>query len=372
MSTLAPLNADLNGHDQPSWNVVPQQEQPAQVKPQAKEDKPVGGVSAKLDYEMETMADFVTEMAAGMYALFSKRICIADIDLTRSIQPGVQYPPAFRKWVLQVLNATRLPSATILLSLSYLALRVRGLSTQGQFKTSERGLYQMLTVSLILGSKFLDDNTFQNKSWAEVSHISIPELNHDEREWLEAFNHRLHHDPDTQDGFNSWKQRWETYETQVAAIAITALRPVDTNVQRERSARGNFSPSAWPQKYGKSTLPGFPMEPFRQPLADSQYCTPTYSPLYDAWYGNGATHEKSPSTAPHTGPTTPDYYGTYDRWDLQRRNPYHASLFTGSDMPFGGMQQSTLGWNCHGAACQCAGCRQQQWMRPRYGPIAVT
>jgi len=210
----------------------------------------------------------------------------------------------------------------------------------------------MLTISLVLGSKFLDDNTFQNKSWAEVSHISTPEINHDEREWLEAFNHRLHNDLSSQDGFNAWKQRWETFETHAAAAAITAFRPVDTNIQRWETFETHAAAAAITalrpvdtniqrnnlQQYGKPTLPSFSME------------SNGYPPMYDSWSG-------SPS---HTGH---DYYG-YDRWDYQGRNPYRANM----DVPLGSFQS---GWNCHGPACQCASCRQNSFMRPRYGPIAV-
>src|SRR6266516_789037 len=47
----------------------------------AKTEKPVGGVAAVLDYEMDVMVDFVSEMAQGMYAFYVSPICIADIDL---------------------------------------------------------------------------------------------------------------------------------------------------------------------------------------------------------------------------------------------------------------------------------------------------
>src|SRR5699024_8529153 len=94
-----------------------------------KEEKPTGGVAAHLDYEMDQMSDFVAEMAQGMYALYSTKINLSDIDFARSVCPGTSVTPQFRKYVYQILSSTRLPSSTILLGLFYLASRMRMLSS---------------------------------------------------------------------------------------------------------------------------------------------------------------------------------------------------------------------------------------------------
>ena len=145
--------------------------------PQPKEEKPAGGVSAYLDYEMEQMAGFVSEMAQGMYALYKSRICLADIGIIRSVKPNALVPPAFRKYVLQVLSSTRLPIAAILLDLLYLSTHMTMLSASGRYTTGSGQVYRMLVTSLQLGSKLLDDNTSQNRSWSEVSNIPVSELN---------------------------------------------------------------------------------------------------------------------------------------------------------------------------------------------------
>lgn len=345
---------------------------------QPKEEKAVGGVSAKLDYDMEQMTDFVAEMTVGMYDIYKSRICIADIDLIRSIKPGMSYPSSFRKWVLQVLNATRLPSATILLSLSYLTLRVRGLSAKERFVPTERSLYQLLTVALILGSKFLDDNTFQNKSWAEVSNISVVELNKDEREWLEAFNHRLHFDSDSPDGYSSWAEQWVIFKARA-----TSLYPSDGSLPRQRSLRQTMTPSAYQQPFARPA----PSNTSRSSDNDGQYNGQSYSP-YGPWFDHrsGTGIDTSPSTAPHTGPNTPDYYGARSGWghvdsyaarqqqyalasmsQFSHQMPAHPAAYQTPNFSHGGGM-----WNCHSAACQCSGCRSQNhFMQPRYGPIVV-
>jgi hypothetical protein len=125
------------------------------TQPPVKEEKPVGGVSAKLDYDMDVMTDFVCETAL------------------RLITPGRMAPTSFRKWVHQVLCATRLPSATILLSMFYLGKRMPMLYAEPKTDTH---LFRLLTIALVMGSKFLDDNTFINRSWSEVSGIRVDEL----------------------------------------------------------------------------------------------------------------------------------------------------------------------------------------------------
>lgn len=207
-----------------------------------KEDKATGGVSAKLDYEMERMTDFVAEAAQGI------------------IHPAAPIQPSFRKWVLQVLTATRLPSATILLSLHYLTVRLRDFPKT--VTTSENQIYRLLAVALVLGSKFLDDNTFINRSWSDVSGIRVSELNHLEMEWLHLINYDLHCDPANPSGLSSWLQLWKDYERAAAdRPSFARLLPLDTNLQR--LAPNTNAPSSYhqQQQYTKGLYSDFTPQP---------------------------------------------------------------------------------------------------------------
>ncbi|KAL8799816.1 MAG: hypothetical protein Q9182_005611 [Xanthomendoza sp. 2 TL-2023] len=186
-----PLLPPTRRSEQSSTNIRQTQHKPA---PPVKEEKATGGVATHLDYELDQMAEFVAEMGQGMYDLYESRICLADIDILRSVNPKASVAPAFRKYVLSVLSSTRLPSSTILLALHYLATRMNMLSLNGRYPTGRAQVYHMLTTALLLGSKFLDDNTFQNRSWSEVSNISVSELNTLELEWLVAIKWDLHVD----------------------------------------------------------------------------------------------------------------------------------------------------------------------------------
>jgi hypothetical protein len=328
----------------------------------AKEDKPVGGVSAKLDYDMDVMTDFVCETAL------------------RLITPGRMMPTSFRKWVHQVLCATRLPSATILLSMYYLHERMPMLAHEPKTDTH---LFRLLTIALVLGSKFLDDNTFINRSWSEVSGIQVHELNELELDWLLAIDFRLHRDYSESQGWISWSQHWKEYQNTAATRAgrSNKLSPIDTSVQRR-----SFNPN--------KPLPPLPMQQAYTPAsyyeapksAQSAYHPPSYS-QYDPWR---SASEHSPASAPTTGPTTPEYYGATGTWGqvegysrrtmfgfppLSQPAPAQAPQQQSSNYgPPAYSQYGTSAWNQHGLSCGCAYCVQRHppyFMAPGYGPQAV-
>ncbi|KAK6958389.1 hypothetical protein Daesc_001188 [Daldinia eschscholtzii] len=153
-----------------------------------------GGVCAVLDYETELMAEYVADMTA------------------RVVLPKLTVSGAFRKFVNQILTSTRLPSTTILLGMNYLAKRVNMLNQTGSFNPNEGQMWKMLTVALLLGSKFLDDNTFQNRSWSDVSGIDVSELNTMENEWLKHIGWSLYVNLDQSHDYNAWLKSWKEWE----------------------------------------------------------------------------------------------------------------------------------------------------------------
>jgi hypothetical protein len=283
---------------------------------------------------MDQMSDFVAEMAQGI------------------VYPGSSVPPQFRKYVYQILSSTRLPSSTILLGLYYLASRMRMLSSTKVFHTGSGQVYRMLTVALLLGSKFLDDNTFQNKSWAEVSNIPVSELNSMELDWLFAFEWKIHDRIyDQQDGFASWLSHWETWRTKTVARAQEsrhALAPIDTNVSRShRVSKPLLSPEGpIPPQYQRSTS-------------------------YETSWLNPAASEYSPPSAPHTGPNTPDYYAA-GPWYTQPPPPYSRTWVPPPQQyippaprsqppsyhhtPAYALPFAQSVWTGHGSSCGCLYC----------------
>ncbi|EAT76466.2 hypothetical protein SNOG_16094 [Parastagonospora nodorum SN15] len=101
---------------------------------------------------------------------------LADEPLVPDAHPTI----GFKKWVATILTTTQV--------------------AQNGKPGSE---YRLLTVALMLGNKFLDDNTYTNKTWAEVSGISVQEVHIMEVEFLSNMRYSL---------FTS-KERWEEWHT---------------------------------------------------------------------------------------------------------------------------------------------------------------
>ncbi|KAL9598384.1 MAG: hypothetical protein Q9219_004546 [cf. Caloplaca sp. 3 TL-2023] len=328
------------------------------------EERATGGVAAHLDYETDQMAEFVAETAQGMYDLYQSRICLADIDILRSVNPRVSVTPAFRRYVFQVLSSTRLPSSTILLGLYYLAARMSMLSTGG-FPPENGTIHHLLTTALLLGSKFLDDNTFQNRSWSEVSNIPVNELNILEIEWLVAIGWELHVDPQDHQGFALWRKHWQGWQAKRFEMSLDThkLGPLDFNVQRLHQL----------PKLQCNTLSvnsSTDVE-IANGQTESSYHTIPYwgSTKYDPWSAVQAKTEYSPPSAPETGPTTPKFYGGL----FDSEYGHLSQLATGNVMQpflhslypsFQRMAYSTpyrqpwltKRWNGHPIACHCIDC----------------
>ncbi|KAI9663342.1 MAG: hypothetical protein M1831_002626 [Alyxoria varia] len=276
----------------PPWN--PPQAQP-QYAAQPEEEKPNGGVSAKLDYDSDRMADFLTEMSSGLYELGLSGPRACDIDIFRTMRQPSELDPKYREFVHHMLKATRLPTNTILLGLSYFAHRLRKLSIAGEScaHTDQR---TSLVVALILASKHLDDNTFQNKSWTDVTGIPIKTINETEIVWFESFDYVLHLDGDCENGFAQCEDFWVDFKHRLPG-QTPLLAPLNTNLPRQPSVTAMSANGYHPDnRYAGS------------------YATPSYahhnsaySPWGGSWLGNPSM-SYSPPTAPHSGPNTPDYY----------------------------------------------------------------
>ena len=274
----------------------------------SKSDETVGGVVAHLDYNLDTMVNFVSNMAQGMHSIFKTRICLADIDISRSVVHSRTASTALRKFVLQVLSSTRLPSSTVLLGLLYLSKRLAILSRKGDYTAGEVDVNSILVVALILSSKFMDDNTFQNKSWSEVSGLRLERLNRTEFLWLSDIKWDLHVDLDDPDGFNLWWQHWTGFSN--PGSSILRSRPHGQTQLADRYA-GIQSSS---QIGAESHLPGLVHHSI-SPLACHQcaaYEIPCASVISSSTIPQGAILEWTPPSEPETGPATPNAWSLVD------------------------------------------------------------
>jgi hypothetical protein len=285
-----------------------------------------GGVCAVLDYEVEPMADYVSEMA------------------TRIVMPQRQVNPAFRKFVSQILTSTRLPSTTILLGMNYLAKRVNTMHSAGQNNHTEGQIWRMLTIALLLGSKFLDDNTFQNKSWAEVSGIPVQELNTLEYEWLAAIQWGLYVNLDGSKDYQAWLSNWKEWQEtkkrqqQPARDRVAGhMSPVDTDMSRSRA---QHLYSAWHQQQVTEY----------ERLSSMKRTQVQQAPLWA--YQPSSWAPTAPLTPPDSGYGTPEYANStalvnsnYAEWfDGALVGGNNASRHYQQPPPYSGFRQS-----CHGS-----------------------
>ena len=353
----------------------------AQSAPKSKEEKVVGGVAAHLDYDMEQMAKFVSEMAQGMYELYDSRICLADIDIIRSVNPSSSVSADFHNYVVQILSSTRLPSSTILLSLYYLATRMTTLSAQGRVATGKGQMYRMLTTSLMLGSKFLDDNTFQNRSWSEVSKIPVTEINVLELEWLLAIGWNMHINPEDSQGFMMWRKHWDHWQAKQITISFDSLKltPLDVNIQRQRSIGKHHSPATlYPPVYDRGAANTSFKEQFQPQWANGR--------RYNDWTPFRPNTEYSPPSAPDTTPNTPEWYGRHSGEHHRTLQQYSSAALprlpqmlpsTLQQTPYASQYSAhytASSWQNHVSNCGCEYClpRADRFsMAPGYGAQSI-
>lgn len=260
-------------------------EAPQQNVPAVQEEKPSGGVSANLNYEIKEMAEFVAKMALNIAF------------------PQNQVSPSWKTFVSQILSSTRLPDATILLGLEYLTRRIQ---KNGGTPPKAMTIHKLLTISLVLASKFLDDNTFQNKSWAEVTGIHVTDINKLEQDWLREMEWNLNIDPTGSGSWEKWNQIWKNWKQEQKQWSRPLAAPV------------KLAPIAaqQPQIYDNGMERNARM--YQQQRASQQLQLPQSRPASSYWSGF-TSPTSSPPSAPETGPSTPEY--NLGGWPLQYTLP---------------------------------------------------
>lgn len=311
---------------------------------------PGGGVCAVLDYEVEHMAEFVAEMA------------------TNVVIPNTMASPSFRKFVSGILSSTRLPKSTILLGMNYLAKRVNTLKANNAYHANDAEVWRMLTVSLILASKFLDDNTFQNRSWAEVSGIAVSELNKLEKAWLEQCSFLLYVNLDYSHDYNAWIKSWEQWKgLKEEAVArqnrerLASLVPaIDTDLNRYAGRYWMDQQTAEYERYQSAKRCDVGPQAYRMPVD---------------WSANTSSvgWHNAPLTPPDSGYGTPEYINsaassnaryndwfsaaaTGGQWNAryqQPQNPYYGHRQNVFSQPYGFNQNV---WDHNLAECSCSSC----------------
>ena len=153
-------------------------------------------------FESASILDFAEDPAST--AVLPQSLCAEALPTT-----------GFRKWVTTILSTTQVAQNVILLALLFV-YRLKKLNPTVKGKLGSE--YRLLTVALMLGNKFLDDNTYTNKTWAEVSGISVAEVHIMEVEFLSNMKYNLYTSAE------QWKD-WQTLLGRFADYFQRATRP---------------------------------------------------------------------------------------------------------------------------------------------------
>lgn len=292
----------------------------------------------------------------------------------RLVAPNTPVTTAFQKFCSGLLSSTRLPSTTILLGLNYLARRINQPNSAHLQNSSEGQVWRMLTVGLLLGSKFLDDNTFQNRSWSEVSGIPVTELNSMEAQWLVSIDWYLYVNLDTSQDFQAWLESWRTWkqtkDIQRAATLerLAPLPRIDTDIVRAQGystrpvvANNNWETKRFDQYTDKSTAQWHP------------YPSPLPTPPTGRNSAMNSPNEQMSATggAPRYNDWT--MYNQYARsYQHQVANAYMPTRVAEYHTPYTGHYAHQYGtsWDVH-SDCNCAQCipqvKQPYFMAHGYG-----
>ncbi|KAM0700563.1 hypothetical protein Q7P35_012284 [Cladosporium inversicolor] len=129
----------------------------------------------------------------------------------------------FRKWVTTILSTTLVAQNVVLLALLFV-YRLKKLNPAVKGKPGSE--YRLLTVALMLGNKFLDDNTYTNKTWAEVSGINVAEVHIMEVEFLSNMKYNLFTDVDDWSKWQSLLGKYASFLDRAANPPPVQTRPV--------------------------------------------------------------------------------------------------------------------------------------------------
>lgn len=129
--------------------------------------------------------------------------------------------------------------------------------------------YRLFTVALMLANKYLDDNTFTNKTWSEVSGMKVTDLNIMELEFLDVLQFKL----------SIKKEEYERWRMALFGLR-SQLLGISKDVQKQKimeTTAISTHPLQWSQQQQRHFLPHptYYLEQQRTSMVSSIMPTPT-------------------------------------------------------------------------------------------------
>lgn len=202
---------------------------PVHVPPAPLPDHPPvsGGISQVLDYDISTMANFISWCGYGML---------------KQLRPALA---EFKSLLVSVLYATRLSRSTIIVALEYINQRF---CSHEISEMLESDIFSKIVTSMVLANKFNDDNTFTNRSWCGATGLLIESLNLEERSWLKEMKWQLsvvlfeHNIRTLEECWSTWLEK---YNDSVTPPPSSPLSPYHHRGYSSSSYQP-YSPGAYP------------------------------------------------------------------------------------------------------------------------------
>ncbi|KAL5495789.1 hypothetical protein ACEPAI_1253 [Sanghuangporus weigelae] len=198
--------------------------------------------------------------------------------------------PEFISFMAKLLATTQVSQSVIVLSLHY----IFRLKETNEFTLGKPGSeFRVAVCALMLANKFVDDNTYTNKTWSEVSGIALEELNKMEREFLLGVNFQLFVDAQTYDSwlnllkglvltkereFNRWRERRRM------RVIVPRIRIPDSN---------NYVRQANQLQRARSTSPHHPRNYAYAPAYPFTFTVPSSSAAH--FQASSQSHAQSQS-----------------------------------------------------------------------------
>jgi len=255
----------------------------------------------------------LSELAAQITCLFwfessdlLQRIEDSTVPLppTRPLSSDAMPTTGFRKWVTTILLTTCVAQNVIVLALLFI-YRLKKLNPTVRGKPGSE--YRLLTVALMLGNKFLDDNTYTNKTWAEVSGINVSEVHIMEVEFLSNMKYDL---------FTS-EQDWSQWQVLLGKFATFFER-----ASRQPPAAPTSAAALPPTVTNRPmALPSPPASTEASPPYTSDAAsTPAYTANIQLQHG------LTPAPSPHPGAQEP-YFSSKTQASMSRKRNHDDASY---------------------------------------------
>lgn len=220
----------------------------------------LNGAKSLIDYEIQPISEY---LALNFWTIYTKTTYISSAVVREKIKDLAYF-------AAHVLSATRVSSTVIICALLYFerlfspVARNTMLNAKLSTVPQHEQLKILLTLGLALANKYLEDNNFLIKIWAEVSGINATVLVTHELNWLEAVNWDLSL-RDTMDaqcrrgaiacGFWRWHYDWNQTLFQPSQLSVTSF-PYITSIHLD-SAPALVPPLMYQQEASEVSRQGF-------------------------------------------------------------------------------------------------------------------